>query len=312
MSGPTFERTATISAGWKQLPRALHSLWDRSMQNQDGADVARALTHNLICAATGDEADALRRATELLQRCSPCRAFLLLLGDGEAGEAELAATTRCHGSVRDIVLEEIALPVARAHQDRIPGLLRPMVIDDLPSHLYWRLPWPGDERQFDRLFALCDTAVVDSARFGDPSHGLRRIGERKRQGERIQDLAWLRVQPWRRALAEAFERFPWRDGTQVAGTVVHGKAARATTILLADWLRERLSASMTIDPDGDAAAAGPDRVTLQVGDVEVVVERRGDNLVTHVTTAAHCYLPFEVGAERGSDAQLLAQAIGAS
>ena len=58
--------------------------------------------------ATRGEGDALRDeildATEQLQRRSPCRAFLLVIDEDAPTEtAELTATTRKHGPLRDIV-----------------------------------------------------------------------------------------------------------------------------------------------------------------------------------------------------------------
>lgn len=322
MSGPTFDRTAAQKASWTELPSALRGLWDTCMQNQGGTDVARALTLNVLAIADANDDAALRDITEQLQRHMPCRAFLLLLDEtADAETAELLATTRCHGPIRDIVLEQIVLRLRSQDLARVPGLLRPLILDDLPSHLFWALPWPGNEQAFDTLARLCQHVIVDSARFGNPARELqivkqRQTQQRQTQGQRVTDLSWLRVQPWRRALAEAFERLDWEPNTPVTGVIRHGKKARATSMLLAGWLHERLAATISMEPESDHDSIGPNHASLLValasGNIEIVIDLNGDKLVTHVTTQSHCYLPFRSAALRGNDAKLISLAIDAS
>ena len=108
MNGPSFDRTDTYRAAWTELPGAVDALWDACMQDQRGSDVARALTANFVGVAAAPHADCLLAATDQLQQRSPCRACLLLIDDDSPSEvAELAATTRKHGPLRDIVLEQI-------------------------------------------------------------------------------------------------------------------------------------------------------------------------------------------------------------
>ena len=317
MIGPTFDRTATQTANWTELPNSLHSLWDKCMQNLGGTDVARALTINLIAIADANNEDSLREVTKQLHRHMPCRAFLILIDEqADSQTAELSATTRSHDSIRDIVLEEIVLRLREKDLPLIPGLLRPLIIDDLPSHLYWSLSWPGNEQQFDTIAQLCQHAIIDSQLFGNPALELPIVKKRCQDGQGLTDLNWLRVQPWRRALAESFQRFAWQPNTSVKGIVRHGKNARATSMLLADWLHDRLAASIAMEPDGHHDSIGPDHVSLQIalasGGIEIVIDLDRGKLVTHVTTQSHCYLPFRSAALRGNDAKLISLAIDAT
>ncbi len=310
MNGATFDRTETRHSRWRDLPEQLDALWDACMQEQRGSDVARALTANFIGVARAEHAERLLDVTAQLQHRSPCRAFLLLLDDTQPHTmAELTATTRRHGPLRDIVLEQIVLRLRTEDLARMPGLLRPLTLDDLPSHLLWALPWPADERRFDTLAGLAEHAIVDSQLFEDPAQELRIVKERRDRGEQLSDLSWLRARPWRRALAEAFERFEWLPNADVQCRICHGRGASAMSLLLADWLHERLAAVTTLEAGGDEELTGPARVELQVGDVEVVVAHADDALITHVTTQSRCFLPFTHRALRGSDAELLVLAM---
>ncbi|MCC7396650.1 MAG: glucose-6-phosphate dehydrogenase assembly protein OpcA [Planctomycetes bacterium] len=307
MSGPALVRTETTRAPWTQIPDALRQLWRACLPEHKG-DVARALTTNFVGVAAAAEADALREATEKLQRRTPCRAFLLLLdGDACPREAELVATSRCHGDLRDIVLEAITLHVPPTAIDQLPGLVRPLLVNDLPVHMFWAAPWPANTTSLDGLAALCDHVVVDSLRFRSAPSELARLAERRARGERLSDLSWLRLRPWRRALAECFERFAWQR-QPVAATVQHGRDATAAALLLAEWLEQRLAARVGLEGNGDTGRV-PAAVRLQTGPASLELTTAKQQIVCHVTTAEHCFLPFTVPLSKGSDGDLLAAAI---
>ena len=310
MSGPTLVRTPPQRVDWRRIPEGMRALWSACLPAGEGYDVARSLTVNFLGVARRGEQDALRDAVERLQRRTPCRAFLLLVDDdAEAGTAELTATTRCHGNVRDIVLEEITLALPWSAFAQAAGLVRPLLMSDLPNHLYWAAEWPADTAPFDALAALCDHAVVDSRRFTHVERDLRAVQRRRERGQRITDLTWLRLRPWRRALAEAFERVPWQAHVPVAAAVRHGPGAAAAAHLLGDWLHQRLHAKVELDGSGAPGTLAPDAVTLRTGGFEIEAISAPPRLRVHVTTPEHCYLPFVVPAARGGDGDLLGAAI---
>lgn len=310
MTGPTFVRTPARQAEWKKIPDGMRALWKACLPEQDGGDVARSLAINFVGVAATADHDELGQALDRLQRRTPCRAFLIVLDEqAKVGTAELAATTRSHGSVRDIVLEQITIRVPENAFAQIPGLVRPLLMNDLPNHLFWATRWPQDGAGFDALARLCDHVVVDSRRFADPARDLRAVQERRARGVRATDLTWLRLRPWRRAIAEAFERVAWAPGTPATGTVRHGRGAAAAALRLADWLRERLAAKVELDASGDAACTCPDSVVVRTDVFEVELEAKAPHVRIHVTTPAHCYLPFSVPMSRGTDGDLLGAAI---
>lgn len=310
MSGRTIVRTPIVRAEWTRIPEALRSLWRACLPDQQGADVARSLAINFVGIAAASEEEDLREAVDRLQRRTPCRAFLLLLDATAAtGTAELAAATRTAGALRDIVLEEIVIRLPAAAMARIPGLVRPLLENDLPNHLYWATRLPADESTLDAMAAMCDHLIVDSRRFGAVARELDAIQQRRRRGFRVTDLTWLRLRPWRRALAEAFDRLTWQPGTPVAMTVRHGANALAAANLLASWLRARVGAAATMDPTGGAGTLFPDRVALAVGDCEVELAAFGAQVRVQVSTPDRCELPFTVPLSRGSDGDLVGAAI---
>ncbi|MEO6596499.1 MAG: glucose-6-phosphate dehydrogenase assembly protein OpcA [Planctomycetota bacterium] len=312
----TLVRTPPQATTLKQIPDALAKLWraclpdEQCLPGGQGGDVSRALTINFVGIAEASDEQALRAAVERLQRRSPCRAFLLFVNaPGKEVAAEISATTRGQGATRDIVLEEIVIRVPQGGFEQIPGLLRPLLVNDLPNHLYWGLGWPKDEGQFDELSGLCDHTVVDTAHFATPAKNLPLLQQRRAQGARLTDLSWLRLRPWRRALAEAFERVPWQKGSSTTCAIRHGKHGEAAARLLGDWLTERLGAKLKLEADGKEGGTGPVHVKLLTGGFELELSVAQQQVVAHLTTPEHCYLPFKVPTPRSSDGDLLAAAI---
>jgi glucose-6-phosphate dehydrogenase assembly protein OpcA len=310
VSAAALIRTPSQRAEWKRIHDGLRSLWRACLPEPNGGDVARSLTINFVGIADAAEAEALREATDRLQRRTPCRAFLLLLDEGaEPGQAELAATTRGQGSMRDIVLEEITIRAPSSAFGQLPGLVRPLLMNDLPNHLFWARPWQHGAADFEALASLCEHVVVDSRRFAAPAKDLAALAARRGKGANITDLAWLRLRPLRRALAEGFERVTWQPGTAVTGHIRHGAQSASASLLLADWLRQRLGANLQLEATATATGTLPEHVLLRTGEFELELLAGPQQIRVHVTTKAHCYLPFLVPTSRGSDADLLAAAI---
>lgn len=308
--GPVLCRTPARAAALPQIPDALRKIWRSCSSEVGDADVARSLAINFLGVASAAEEAELRAAVDRLQRRTPCRAFLLLIDDATTNvAAEVSATTRLSGGTHDIVLEEITVRIPTAGLEQMPGLVRPLLVNDLPGHLFWGTAWPRNERHFDDLAALCEHVVVDTRRFRSPAVEIAHVDDRRDAGMRVTDLCWLRLRPWRRALAEAFERITHVLATPTNVRIQHGAGALAASMRLGAWLEARLGATVSLDGSGTADRACPDRVVLVHGEHEVDLQAPADHIVVHVTTAAHCLLPFKVQSSRGTDGDLLAAAI---
>ena len=293
----------------QKLPEAMRSLW-RAAGAEIDVDVARSLAINYVGVGMAGQEAALRGATDRLLRRTPCRAFLLLVDETVTEvAATVAAAARCSGSTHDIVLEEIVIRMPTRWFDHVPGLLRPLLMNDLPNHLYWSAAWPEQTRHFDALSLLCDHAIVDTQHFATPAIELEQLQRRRGQGRRITDLAWLRLRPWRRALAEGFERIRWTPGTAVAATIRHGRHGTSAAILLGQWLEQRLAATVALEDTGSAAATCPESIHLRADTFAIELVARGNRIEVQSSTPTQCNLPFSVPTSRGADGDLLAAAI---
>jgi glucose-6-phosphate dehydrogenase assembly protein OpcA len=291
------------------IPDALRKIWRECCQDDADNSVSRALITNLVAVVTSERERSMRATLEALSARLPCRAFLVVMtpGDGPI-QAEVHGAAREHGTTRDLVLEQIELSVPEGAFARLPGLVRPLLVHDIPTRLYWGAPWPQDPRRFDALATMADLSILDSSRFVLPASDLDAFETRRRRGMQVVDLEWMRLRPWRRALAEVFERIRYQPKLHTTSVVRHGEGAMAAAILLARWLEERLSAHVAIESTGAGGnlcgvdiqhgGAAASVTLVDPGRIEVAVE-----------TEEACFLPFGVPASRGGEGDLLAAAI---
>jgi len=303
-------RTRQQSVEPKAIPDALRAIWRDCCSAEPKSDVSRALIVNFIAVADGQRGRDLCAALDGMIARVPCRAFLVTLGEGTAPlRAAVSGAARLHGPVRDLVLEQIELQAPRAAADQLAGLVRPLLVNDLPTHLYWGGDWPEDGRVFDVFAALADHTIVDSGRFSAPVAQLDAVEQRRARGRLITDLTWMRLRPWRRGLAEALERFRWRPDVPTSVAIRCGEGGAAGALLFGRWLEQRLAAKVVLEQT-DSCRGCPDAIELRHGGNSVSLSFAEPGQVeVGLTTADSCFLPFSVPASRGNEASLLAAAV---
>lgn len=306
--------TAMVTARHAVAPSAvisaLRAMWKEHCGGDEDATISRALLTNLVVVVDELREAPMRLLLEHLSARLPCRAFLVAVHKGAGPFAtEVHGAARLHGSTRDIVLEQIELRVPENAFSRVPGLVRPLLVHDLPTRCYWAAPWPEDPRRFDAMATMAELTILDSARFRLPASELDAVDQRRRRGMQLTDLEWMRLRPWRRALAEVFERARFREHTETHVTIRYGEHGMAGACLLGRWLEQRLAAQVVVEASGNNGqdVAG---VELRHGDAHARIELvDGARLQVVVETEAACFLPLHVTASRGGEGDLLAAAI---
>jgi glucose-6-phosphate dehydrogenase assembly protein OpcA len=196
----------------------LASLWDTpSTVDDDGGRLvtekglphARASVLNLV--VTVVDAGAADRVVQTLMGLGvrhPSRA-IVLVPEQHAAAAPLDAriSTHCHdnGSRNDrVCYEEVVLTVRGEAAAHLNGIVAPLLIHDLPTHVWWPGDPPFNDPVFDQLVEMGDRLLVDSADFGDLLAGLRRLANlRRRSG--IGDMSWERLAWWQELTAQFFD-----------------------------------------------------------------------------------------------------------
>jgi glucose-6-phosphate dehydrogenase assembly protein OpcA len=253
------------------LERELRRLWQEAEEEsaRGGVSVTRAclLTLGVYCT---DEASAEEAAEAIAQltREHPCRA-IIIHARPEAEEPRLAGrlSAVCHvagttsggKAVRQVCCEQIHLDVEGSAIEGLAGAVEPLLVADLPAFLWWRAPHAVAAIP-RRLWSTFDCLIVDSCQWADfaadfgmvlrhVSHVPPRPGEPK-----LLDLAWLRLQPWREAIAELFDALPAREFLPGVQRVRIEYGCRAAALMLAGWLASRLGWSAASAPAFEFAA----------------------------------------------------------
>ena len=196
----------------------LASLWDSSPSRDDGGDPlvtekglphGRASVLNLIVTVVDEPAaDRVVRTMEGLGVRHPSRAIVLVPEHGAAGKPiDGRVSTHCNaipGGADQICYEEVVLTVRGEASEHLSGIVAPLLIHDLPTHIWWPGDPPWHDPIFDQLVDMGDRVIVDSSDFGDLLVGLRRTANlRRRSG--VGDLSWERLAWWQELTAQFFD-----------------------------------------------------------------------------------------------------------
>jgi glucose-6-phosphate dehydrogenase assembly protein OpcA len=208
---PWIERDTTVRAVEAHLAR----LWTDQPNDGDltvtekGLQHARASVLNLIVMVP-DEAAATRVVESMtgLGVRHPSRAVVLAADPNAAGPSLTAAiTAHCHPmqeGAGPVCYEVVVLTVRGEAAEHLAGLVAPLLIHDLPTHVWWPGDPPFADPIFDQLVDMGDRLVVDTSEFSDLLRGLRRLATlRRRSG--IGDLGWRRLGWWQELTAEFFD-----------------------------------------------------------------------------------------------------------
>ncbi len=207
------ERDTSVRA----IAAHLASLWDApaeldsgdALVTEKGLPHARASVLNLI--VTVVDAAAADRVVHTLTGLGvrhPSRAIVLVPDERSSGAPiDARISTHCHDSANGadrVCYEEVVLSVAGEAAGHLNGIVAPLLIHDLPTHVWWPGDTPFSDPAFDQLVELSDRLIVDSSDFSDLLVGLRRLATlRRRSG--VGDLSWERLSWWQELTAQFFD-----------------------------------------------------------------------------------------------------------
>jgi glucose-6-phosphate dehydrogenase assembly protein OpcA len=238
---------------------------------------ARASVLNLIVTVTDEEAaDRAVRTMMGLGVRHPSRALILVPQRELPGHPlDARISTHCHDTsdrAERICYEEVVLTLRGECANHLGGVVAPLLIHDLPTHVWWPGDPPFADPVFQQLVDVADRLIIDSSDFGDLLTGMRRLATlRRRSG--VGDLAWGRLAWWQELTAQFFDapRFrrylpnlsrlhlryavaPPGAAAPTEAEVAPGVAApMAQPLLFAGWIATRLGwrRDRTLEPLAD-------------------------------------------------------------
>ncbi|MBW3579439.1 MAG: glucose-6-phosphate dehydrogenase assembly protein OpcA [Actinobacteria bacterium] len=175
-------------------------------------------------------------------------------------------------------IDDVALEVGGPVTDHLDSVVEPLTLPDLPIVMWCRERLPPAR---SRLIDLADHLVVDSARAG----GSARLAALARLRARlpVTDLAWLRLVPLRRRLADTMHRAELQHSLDEV-RIVRVTGPDPERALLGSWLATSLPGTAVHEEVDDGSRWG---VTLEGGRWRVEVRHDSDCVSALVEREGH-------------------------
>ncbi len=185
----------------------------------------------------------------------PARVLLLLAdpAGSNGGDVKASVLVRQVDGDRRLVSEQITLRAEGGAVDKLPFVVRSLLIGDLPTNLWWAsaTPPPTAGPILDELAEQAEQFLYDSLGWADPNHAIARTStwlgkfERDPSGGRwrvASDVNWRRLKFWRRVLTQGLDPASapglLADISEVV--IEHGPHSVAQAWSVAGWLASRL------------------------------------------------------------------------
>jgi glucose-6-phosphate dehydrogenase assembly protein OpcA len=199
-----------------KIEKELAAMWkpaDGSKEGSSESGVTRACALNLLVySSVTDDRTEMEEVLDAVCEQNPSRT-LWLMADREAAEAKLDAyvSTRCRmlgAGVRQICGEQVTIEAAGSALQNVGSAISPLLVPDVPVFLWWKdIPHYEDDL-FNRMTAMSDRIVIDSAFFDHPYDDMRRLAQIIREREplmTVSDLNWGRLTAWRMLMASFWD-----------------------------------------------------------------------------------------------------------
>jgi glucose-6-phosphate dehydrogenase assembly protein OpcA len=257
---------APFAADVRDLGRELQRLWESTVSGDD-TKVVRSCTRNLVLIVPDEAvANAARGVIAGVAERHPARAFLVAAAppdEPQRLQAVLEAHCQMRGGGKHVCCESIALEVGSAARRRAASAIVPLLVPDLPVLVFAGRGLDWNDELLARLLDVADRLVIDSRRVADPARLMADLAAHRRTDRwGPADLEWLRLAPWREAVASALDDPEAAAVAAEADTLEIGYRARvagpggeAGAALLAGWILDRLDAARERSATGLAARA---------------------------------------------------------
>jgi glucose-6-phosphate dehydrogenase assembly protein OpcA len=210
-------------------------------------------------------------------------------------------------------VDEIVIEAQPSALRRVPNVVTPLLLADLPVVVWWPGEPPLREPLLADLIEPATRLVVDTLGFVHVERSLINLSNlRHRPTVRIDlgDLNWDRLLPWRELIAQFWDVPAWRSRLRALdrveidlGKPAGGRSNRAQALLLAGWLAAQLGwrpAGMTRLHDGYRLRAMRGRREITV---RVTIHMGQPSGIRAVRFVVESRSPLRFGVHAGGDAE---------
>lgn len=229
-----------------RIDRALKDLW------KSNESKTRASLINL--AIYTEDSQVLAEDSDLLERVAAehaCRALLVLaLPEAQPPRARawIQALCRPYQGKETVCSEQLSFVLEGADAAQVQNIVFAHLDSDLPLVVWWQADLTKNFEE--RFYSRIDTLIIDSSRWSDPARQFDALlAAMKDAAFDVRDLAWTRSHFMRTALASCFQDAPALQHLSKLDTIriTHLKGQRMTALMLANWINQRLKATLKVD-----------------------------------------------------------------
>ena len=276
------------------IERELAKMWhDPDDDPTTPSSITRACMSNLVIwSATMEEAQLIPDEISVIVQQHPAR-VIHLIGEGAAADAPVAANAAtmpvapnisafcalAGGEGKSTRSEQITLVASRNAKERLPSVVRSLLIGDLPTALWWadNEPPPMGGEVFQELAAMSNVIIYESQAWLDPIRQVTTAADwagSELTKQLIADLEWRRLKTWRRLISQTLDPAvaPGALESITAVRLDHGPHALPKAWMLAGWLACKLGWR----PEGGKVAPGVEvtwRFRSSTGPVNITIHR---------------------------------------
>jgi glucose-6-phosphate dehydrogenase assembly protein OpcA len=232
----------------QDIEHELDRVWSELYSDAETGSITRAAMSNLLvfCSNEQQAIDVAARIPTLVEQ-HPARVLIVALQESEDDSLQAWVSVHCRqlGGGQQLCAENIELRFRAQAIERAVSVIRPLLIGDLPTALWWFSPQPPPLMPdvFEPLAALSQQVIYDSVGWVNPIDGVRAMARWiQRRDKVVLNLAWRRLKSWRRMLASGLDP-EFNPGAMQGLTdieIVHGPDAFPLCWLLMGWVAARL------------------------------------------------------------------------
>jgi len=268
----------------EKILKDLGNLWvDLGKQEQNGVLRACAMTF-IVTVADSHDSFAVGETIAAIMHNHPSRAIVVRVREGDGPYLDARVLAQCwmpFGRDQQICCEQIEITSSMGSLADVAGVIRGLIVPDLPVVLYCRDSPLSKTTQFRALLPLAGKVVIDSGSAADRT-GLDYLASLGASEYRKADLTWSRLTRWRESIAQIFENPSNLTAAYTLDEIeirFTGKTEPTASLYLTAWFQHLLGATIKrtrVTGPSFASIAGVDlrgpafRATVQMmGDCSV-------------------------------------------
>ena len=190
----------------EKILKDLGSLWaDLGKQEENGVLRACAMTF-IVTVDESQDAFSVGETIAAIMHDHPSRAIVVRVGQSDEPSLDARVLAQCwmpFGRNQQICCEQIEISSSLGSLRDVPGVIRGLIVPDLPVVLYCRNFQLSQTPQFQALLPLAGKLVIDSG--SARLEPLTYLASLPQAGCRKADLTWSRLTRWRECIAQIFE-----------------------------------------------------------------------------------------------------------